>query len=106
MSGWLAAPREWLGALGEIMHYRGAVFSMYGADPDGRLSWRYLVDQGGHGVSSDLLSHTIDLATYLVGPVESVVATTALFVPERPLPAEGELDTDDEDAESGSPSPS
>jgi predicted dehydrogenase len=62
---------------------------MYGADPAGRLSWRYLVDEGGHGVSTDLLSHTVDLAMHLVGPIESVVATDAVFTPERPLPGSG-----------------
>ena len=45
------------GRLGEITNYRGRFFSMYGSDPLGVLSWRFLVDQGGYGVSTDLLSH-------------------------------------------------
>ncbi len=77
------------GVIGDVVHYRGVFFSMYGADPFGRLSWRYLVDEGGHGVSSDLLSHAVDLAIHLVGPVDSVVATTAMLVPDRPLPTGG-----------------
>jgi predicted dehydrogenase len=77
------------GVIGEVVHYRGTFFSMYGSDPAGRLSWRYLVDDGGHGVSSDLLSHAVDLASHLVGPVEAVAATTALFIPTRPLPGSG-----------------
>jgi predicted dehydrogenase len=77
------------GLIGEVVHYRGAFFSRYGADPAGRLSWRYLEDEGGHGVSSDLLSHTVDLAMHLVGPIESVVATDAVFILERPLPGSG-----------------
>lgn len=77
------------GAIGEVVHYRGVFFSMYGADPLGRLSWRYLVDQGGQGVTSDLLSHAVDLASHLVGPVASVVATVETHVPARPLPAAG-----------------
>ena len=30
--------------------------------PAGLLSWRFLVDQAGHGVTTDLLSHAVDLA--------------------------------------------
>lgn len=74
------------GAIGEVVHYRGSFLSMYGADPLGLLSWRFLVEQGGHGASSDLLSHTVDLAAFLVGPVARVLATTETFVRERPLP--------------------
>jgi predicted dehydrogenase len=77
------------GVVGDVVHYRGSFFSMYGADPLGLLSWRFLVDQGGHGVTSDLLSHTVDLATFLVSPVAQVLATTATFVAERPLAQPG-----------------
>ncbi len=77
------------GAIGDVVHYRGSFFSVYGADPLGRLSWRYRVDEGGHGVTSDLLSHTVDLATYLVGPIAEVAAATETFITERPLPSAG-----------------
>ena len=60
------------GVLGTITNYRGRFFSAYGADPMGLLSWRFLVDQAGHGVSSDLLSHCVDLATMLISPEPSV----------------------------------
>src|SRR5262245_40618742 len=33
------------GRLGTITNYRGRFFSVYGADPLGLLSWRFLVDQ-------------------------------------------------------------
>ena len=49
------------GELGEITNYRGRFFSMYGADPLGLLSWRFKAEEGGHGASSDLLSHALDL---------------------------------------------
>jgi predicted dehydrogenase len=77
------------GALGAITHYRGRFFSVYGADPLGLLTWRYLVDQGGHGASTDVLSHAVDLARFLVGPLASLVGTTETFIPERPLPVAG-----------------
>ncbi|MEY2959467.1 MAG: hypothetical protein RLZZ01_2035 [Actinomycetota bacterium] len=77
------------GVLGEITNYRGRFFSMYGADPMGLLSWRFLVDEAGYGVSSDILSHAVDLATMLVGPVRSVSGTMETFIKERPLPKAG-----------------
>jgi predicted dehydrogenase len=77
------------GRLGEITNYRGRFFSMYGSDPLGVLSWRFLVDQAGYGVTTDLMSHSVDLAHLLLGPITRVVGTTATFIRERPLPAAG-----------------
>jgi len=77
------------GRLGEITNYRGRFFSMYGSDPLGVLSWRFLVDQAGHGVTTDLMSHSVDLAHMLLGPITRVVGTTETFIPERPLPGAG-----------------
>lgn len=77
------------GQLGEITNYRGRFFSMYGADPMGLLSWRFLVDEAGYGVSSDILSHAVDLATMLVGPITSVSGTMETFIRDRPLPKAG-----------------
>ncbi len=78
------------GALGRITNYRGRFFSMYGADPMGLLSWRFLHDQAGYGASTDILSHAVDLAHMLVGPIERVVGTGETFIAERPLPKPGE----------------
>ena len=75
------------GELGQITNYRGRFFSMYGADPLGVNSWRFQLDQAGYGVTSDLLSHAVDLAHMLLGPIESVVATTHTFITERPAAA-------------------
>ena len=77
------------GRLGEITNYRGRFLSMYGADPLGLLSWRFLVEEGGYGVTSDLLSHAVDLAHMLVGPITRVVGTVETFIRRRPLPAAG-----------------
>jgi predicted dehydrogenase len=79
------------GRLGEITNYRGRFFSTYGADPLGLLSWRFLVEEGGYGVTSDLLSHSVDLAHLLIGPITRVSGTTATFIAERPvaLPGQG-----------------
>ncbi len=77
------------GELGEITNYRGRFFSMYGSDELGVNSWRFQRDQAGYGVTSDLLSHAIDLALMLLGPIESVVGTTHTFITERPQPGGG-----------------
>jgi predicted dehydrogenase len=77
------------GRLGEITNYRGRFFSMYGSDPLGLLSWRFEQDGAGYGVSSDLLSHAVDLAHVLVGPIAQVVSTRATVVRDRPLPQPG-----------------
>jgi predicted dehydrogenase len=77
------------GRLGEITNYRGRFFSMYGSDPLGVLSWRFLVDQAGYGVTTDLMSHSVDLGHMLLGPITRVVGTTETFIRERPLPAAG-----------------
>src|SRR5690606_36196212 len=67
--------------------YRGRFFSIYGSDPMGPLSWRYLVDAGGYGATSDLLSHSVDLSRMLIGSISRVVGTTETFIRERPIPA-------------------
>ena len=73
--------------LGVITNYRGRFFSMYGADPLGLLTWRFLRTEAGHGASTDILSHTIDLAMMLNGPITRVVGTSETFISERPLPS-------------------
>jgi predicted dehydrogenase len=75
------------GRLGEITNYRGRFFSMYGSDPLGPLSWRYRLDEAGHGASTDLLSHAVDLGTMLLGPITRVVGATETFIRERPVSA-------------------
>jgi predicted dehydrogenase len=77
------------GRLGEITNYRGRFFTMYGNDPLGVLSWRFLKSEGGYGVSSDILSHSVDLASMLVGTITRVVGTQETFIRERPLQQHG-----------------
>ncbi len=77
------------GVLGEITNYRGRFFSMYGSDPLGLLSWRFEHDGAGYGVSSDILSHSMDLAMMLNGPISEVSGLEKTFIPDRPLPKPG-----------------
>jgi predicted dehydrogenase len=74
------------GELGQITNFRGRFFSMYGADPLGFNSWRFQLQEAGYGVTSDLLSHAVDLAHMLIGPITRVTGTVETFIRERPAP--------------------
>ena len=74
------------GELGEIIHYKGRFFSMYGSDELGLLSWRFKFDQAGYGVSSDILSHSVSLAQFLIGDISEVVGMKETTIKKRPLP--------------------
>jgi predicted dehydrogenase len=75
------------GELGEIIHFKGRFFSMYGSDELGLLSWRFKFDQAGYGVSSDILSHSISLAQFLIGEITEAVGMKETTIKKRPLPS-------------------
>ena len=85
----VAAARELIhsGKIGAVTHVRIRLLSDYAAHPEGALTWRYERDRGGSGVLGDLASHGVDLARYLVGEIGSLIADTAVFLPERARPA-------------------
>jgi predicted dehydrogenase len=74
------------GEIGTVTHVRIRLFSDYAAHPQGALTWRYERERGGSGVLGDLASHGADLARFLLGDITSLVADTAIFVPERARP--------------------
>jgi predicted dehydrogenase len=76
------------GDIGRLTHYRGRFLNGYAKDPNGVLSWRFLGEHG-FGTLSDLLSHAIDMAHFLAGPIREVVGNRATFIPDRPLPRLG-----------------
>jgi predicted dehydrogenase len=73
------------GGIGEMTHYRGRFLNGYAKDPNDVLSWRFRKELG-YGTLSDLLSHAIDMALFLAGPIHEVVANRATFIMDRPLP--------------------
>ena len=75
------------GELGDITHYRGRFLSMYGSDELGLLTWRFRFDQAGYGVSSDILSHSVALAQFLVGAITEVVGLQNTTITHRPIPS-------------------
>ena len=75
------------GRLGKITHYRGRFFAMYGSNPLGHLTWRFKQEYAGSGVLGDIMSHVVDMAHLLIGPIERVVSHRHTFIAERPLPS-------------------
>jgi predicted dehydrogenase len=78
------------GKLGDLTHYRGRFFAMYGSNPHSVLSWRFDKEVAGLGTLGDLMSHTADLAHMLVGRVKRVSALRKTFIKQRPLAVKGE----------------
>ncbi len=78
------------GKLGTLTHYRGRFLSDYGSNPDGVLSWRFQREQAGHGTLGDLMSHVIDMAHSLAGPIQRVVGNQKTFITTRPVATPGE----------------
>lgn len=75
--------------LGQITHFRGRFLVDYGSDPNGVLSWRYQREVSGWGTLGDIMSHVIDMAHMLVGPLSRVVSHQKQFISQRPLAAPG-----------------
>lgn len=78
------------GRLGQLTHYRGRFFSMYGSNPHGLLTWRFKQAQAGLGVLGDIMSHAVDMAHLLIGPIRRLVSTRHTFIQQRPLPIPGQ----------------
>ncbi|MFM8903062.1 MAG: Gfo/Idh/MocA family protein [Actinomycetota bacterium] len=74
------------GAIGRVTHYRGRFLSMYGSDELGLLTWRFKFAQAGYGVTSDILSHSVSLAHFLVGEIAEVTGMKNNTITHRPLP--------------------
>ena len=73
------------GVLGRITNVRAVFFSGYAAEPKGALSWRFKRELAGSGALGDLLSHVVDLVSYLIGPIAEVSALTSTVYTQRPI---------------------
>lgn len=74
------------GRLGPVRQFRAAYLQDWGNDPRLPRSWKFHARGSGAGALTGVGSHVIDLAHYLVGPLDRVVATTEIWVRERPVP--------------------
>jgi predicted dehydrogenase len=77
------------GELGRLTHYRGRFFVGYGSNPHSVLSWRFQRELAGLGTLGDLMSHVIDMAQMLAGPIQRVIGNQETFISERPLATAG-----------------
>jgi len=71
------------GRLGERFHFRALYLNQSANDPKKTGTWRYKKDQAGSGAAGDLLSHLLDFALYLNGPLNEVNAMMHTFVEGR-----------------------
>lgn len=71
------------GRTGQPFHYRALYLNQSGNDPSKATGWRYKRSESGTGAAGDLLSHSIDLALYLNGPISELTAMTHTFAPGR-----------------------
>ncbi|HOK48072.1 MAG TPA: Gfo/Idh/MocA family oxidoreductase, partial [Bryobacteraceae bacterium] len=71
------------GRIGRVFHYRASYLQQSGNDPTRPPSWKTQRALAGSGVIGDLLSHVVDTAMYLNGPIREVTALTETFAPGR-----------------------
>ena len=84
----LALARDMIaaGELGRITSFRGQHAEGYMSDPETPWTWR-LAPQDGGGALMDLGSHIINMARFLVGPIETLCADIETVVSSRPVAA-------------------
>jgi predicted dehydrogenase len=68
------------GAIGQPYHFRAQRFQDWG---DRNLAWRQVKKLAATGELGDMLSHRIDFAHYLIGPIDRLVARLKRFVDVR-----------------------
>jgi predicted dehydrogenase len=73
------------GRLGTIFHYDAAYRQQWGPDRSRDGTWKMDPSQAGSGVADDLLTHILDTALYLNGPVTEGMALRKTFAPGRTI---------------------
>ena len=76
------------GKLGRITHYHGRFLNGYAGNPFGFLSWRF-EQEYGLGTLGDLMSHAIDMAHMIAGPITRLTSDKEIFIRQRPIPQPG-----------------
>ncbi len=74
------------GTIGRPARFVGQYDEDYMADPTIPYSWRCRIADAGTGTLGDLACHLVSVAQDLMGPVEAVLAQTAIVHQERPDP--------------------
>jgi predicted dehydrogenase len=73
------------GTIGDVRLWRGIWLSDEFTDPATPFDWRFDREMGGTTIA-DLGSHMLDMALWMVGPIEEVTAQSATFIRSRPSP--------------------
>lgn len=82
------------GAVGTPWHFRAQRFQDWGR---AALGWRQRMAEAGSGEIGDMLSHRLDFAHYLLGPIVRIAALTQRVWPTRVDAGGAELPSDTED---------
>jgi predicted dehydrogenase len=73
------------GKLGQIHHFNAVYYQDWLVDPDFPWVWRHDVKMAGSGAHGDMNAHTVDLARFLVGEIESVCGEERVFIDKRKI---------------------
>ncbi len=71
------------GKIGRVFHFNAVYYQDWLVDPDFPFVWRHDIKKGGSGAHGDMNAHTVDLARFLVGEIETVCAAEEVFIKER-----------------------
>ncbi len=84
------------GRIGRVFHYRAKYLQDWTISTDlpqgGDALWRLDAKVAGSGVTGDLLAHSIDTATWLIGGIDKVSAMTETFIKERTHQVTGKVE--------------
>ena len=69
------------GRIGKVFHYRAVYLQSWGNER--RTGWKLSRQEAGSGVIGDLLSHSVDTALYLNGPISEIRAHSRIFIEGR-----------------------
>lgn len=86
------------GKIGRVFHFNAVYYQDWLVDPAFPYVWRHDKKTGGSGAHGDMNAHTVDLARFLVGEIESVCGAEEVFIKERRLPGgqgQGTVTADD-----------
>jgi predicted dehydrogenase len=86
------------GFVGDVQLFESLTLNAQFIDPQRPLHWKMQRQRANGGVFVEYGSHTIDLAHWLAGPIQSVVAHGVTLVPERPTAGGGRASVDVDDA--------
>lgn len=77
------------GKIGKVIFYKGSYLTTNSGydSPETTMRWQFDSKLSGYGALSDLGTHALDLARYLVGEVSSVAGAQATYIGERPSPS-------------------